>query len=206
MRLVSILLFKWDGEGAGGDDKPLLLSSHIDVSFANFFLRNSLKEHILFHSRLVVERTGLNTRQSVEFDQDLGFCHCYVHPCGIAAAVLADKEYPQRVAFSLISKVMLEFTQKYPNQWMSINKDILFEFPEGDALLEKYKNPLEVDNILKVQRDLEQVTDVMLKNMNDLLRRGEELDDLIAKTDDLTKTSRDFYRTAKAQNQCCKYY
>lgn len=205
MRLVSILLFKWDGEG-GDTPKPLLLTFHADVSFVNFFMRGTVKEHILFHSRLIVERTRLNCRQTVELDQDLGFCHCYVHPCGIAAAVLADKEYPQRVAFSLISKVLLEFTQKYPNEWNSVTQDTQLDFPQGDVLLAKYQNPLEVDNILKVQRDLDEVTGVMLKNMNDLLRRGEELDDLIAKTDDLTKTSRDFYRTAKAQNQCCKYY
>lgn len=103
MKLISILLFKWDVE------KPILLSSHIDVSFINFFMRDPVKEHILFHSRLVCSRTPLNVRQSVKMEQNLGFCHAYSHPSGLAATVLCDAEYPSRVAFSLINQILKAF-------------------------------------------------------------------------------------------------
>lgn len=103
MKLISILIFKWDSE------KPTLLSTHTDVSFINFFMRSTVKEHILFHSRLVCSRTSLNVRQSVQMEQNLGFCHSYSHPSGLAATVMCDPEYPNRVAFSLINQVLRTF-------------------------------------------------------------------------------------------------
>lgn len=46
----------------------------------------------------------------------------------------------------------------------------------------------------------------MLKNMDELLQRGEKLEDLMQKTSDLSKTSVEFYRSARSQNQCCNLY
>lgn len=46
----------------------------------------------------------------------------------------------------------------------------------------------------------------MLKNVDEILQRGEKLEDLMQRTNDLSKTSRDFYRSARTQNQCCSLY
>lgn len=108
MKLISILVFKWN------EEHPVLLSSHIDVSFVNFFMRNAVKEHILFHSRLVCSRTAVNTRQTVQFEQNLGSCHCYVHPCGLAGTILTDAEYSQRVAYSLMNQALRTFYEVGP--------------------------------------------------------------------------------------------
>jgi len=39
--------------------------------------------------------------------------------------------------------------------------------------------------------------------MDQLLQRGEKLDDLVAKSNDLSFSSKKFYQEAKKQNQCC---
>lgn len=36
-----------------------------------------------------------------------------------------------------------------------------------------------------------------------VLQRGEKLDDLVAKSSDLSAQSKAFYKTAKKQNSCC---
>lgn len=200
MKLVSILIFKWNSEN------PILLSSHMDLSFANFFMRNAVKEHIIFHSRLICSRTGINMRQTIQFEQNLGNCHSYVHPSGLACTVLTDAEYSQRVVYSLINQVLRSFHQMHHEALSSITEDTELPFPEGDTFLQSYQNPTEADKLLKVQKDLDEVRGVMLKNMDELLQRGEKLDDLMMKTSDLSKTSLQFYRSAKKQNQCCRLY
>lgn len=151
MKLFSILIFKWDQQ------QPALLSSHVDVSSVNFFMRNTVKEYILFNSRLICSRTGVNERQTVQFPQELGCCHAYVHPSGLAGTVLTDQEYPQRVAFSLLNQALRAFYEKHPDAWLRIQKDTLLPFPDGDELLKTYQNPVEADKLLKIQRDLDEV-------------------------------------------------
>jgi synaptobrevin family protein YKT6 len=63
------------------------------------------------------------------------------------------------------------------------------------------------DNILKLQSELNEVTDIMKKNLNELLKREENLDGLMAKSKDLSSVSVEFYKKAKsANNKCCKLY
>ena len=37
------------------------------------------------------------------------------------------------------------------------------------------------------------------------LERGQKIDDLVSKSNDLSGSSKMFYKTAKKQNQCCSY-
>ncbi len=63
------------------------------------------------------------------------------------------------------------------------------------------------DNILKLQSELSEVTNIMKKNLNELLKREENLDGLMAKSKDLSSVSVEFYKKAKtANNKCCKLY
>ncbi|CEL93657.1 unnamed protein product [Vitrella brassicaformis CCMP3155] len=200
MRLLSLTLYRWK------PDHPVELSSHYDLSHFPFFQRKTVQEHIRFHSRLICARTPVGRRQSVEFEQNLGNCHVYVHPSGLAAAVLTSAEYPMRVAFSMLSEVLRLFQDKYGGQWENTDADRSIGFTEGDEYVKKFQNPAEADKLTKVQKDLDEVKDVMLKSIEDLLQRGETLDSLMQKSTDLSQTSYQFYRTAKKNNQCCQLY
>eukprot|EP00918_Siedleckia_nematoides_P067814 GHVU01147601.1.p2 GENE.GHVU01147601.1~~GHVU01147601.1.p2 ORF type:complete len:129 (-),score=20.35 GHVU01147601.1:830-1216(-) len=97
--------------------------------------------------------------------------------------------------------------QKLAGTWEHRTEDIQLDFQkEGDEMLVKYQNPLEADKLLKVQSDLDEVKDVMLKNIDELLQRGEKLENLMERSEDLSQTSHQFYRTAKKNNQCCSWY
>eukprot|EP01056_Protomagalhaensia_sp_Gyna25_P005316 Protomagalhaensia_sp_Gyna_25__5315@NODE_667_length_2877_cov_177_423538_g521_i0_p1_GENE_NODE_667_length_2877_cov_177_423538_g521_i0NODE_667_length_2877_cov_177_423538_g521_i0_p1_ORF_typecomplete_len204_score25_42Synaptobrevin/PF00957_21/1_2e16Longin/PF13774_6/5_5e10Mannitol_dh_C/PF08125_13/0_011Cyclase_polyket/PF04673_12/0_1Cyclase_polyket/PF04673_12/5_4e03_NODE_667_length_2877_cov_177_423538_g521_i013781989 len=203
MKLVSLLIFHVK------DEKAVLLSSHMDLSHFNYFVRGTVKEHVLFHSRLICARTPVGTRQTIQFEQDLGSCHAYTHSCGIAGAVLSDPEYPARVAFVLINRALAAFVEKYsPETWDTLTSDppTLFAFPQGDELLKHFQNPNQADDLSRIQADLNEVRDIMIVNIEQLLKRGEQLESLMEKTDDLSKASEQFFRTTKANNQCCKWY
>ncbi|EPR60050.1 SNARE protein [Toxoplasma gondii TgCatPRC2] len=201
--LYSLILYKWSPE------KPIQLATAFDLSSFPFFHRSTMKEHIVFHSRLICARTPLGRRQVVEFEQNIGHCHVFVHSSGLAATVLSTAAYPMRVAFGLITQALRGFQDIYAGQWENITDDvkegIMFN-KEASDLLKLYQNPVEADKLLKVQRDLDEVKDVMLKNIDDLLQRGEKLDDLMQRSEDLSNTSYQFYRQAKKNNQCCQLY
>jgi synaptobrevin family protein YKT6 len=42
-----------------------------------------------------------------------------------------------------------------------------------------------------------------LDSVEQVLQRGEKLDDLVAKSSDLSAQSKMFYKSAKKQNSCC---
>ena len=68
-------------------------------------------------------------------------------------------------------------------------------------------NYFKEDNILKLQTELNDVTNIMKKNLQELLKREEALDNLMSKSKDLSSVSVEFYKKAKsANNKCCKLY
>lgn len=47
----------------------------------------------------------------VEFENKIGHCHVYCHPCGLALTVLSSVSYPMRVAFGLINEAIRLFQE-----------------------------------------------------------------------------------------------
>jgi synaptobrevin family protein YKT6 len=200
VKLLSLILYKWKEENS------VEVANCSELSSFSFFHRGPMREHIKFHSRLIVSRTPLGRRLTVDFDQNLGKCHTWVHPQGLGAAVLIDAEYPPRVAFSLLSEAVRIFMEKMDGQWQDMGKDAELKCPEVEELFQKFQNPAEADKLTKIEKDLEEVKETVLQSMDDLLKRGENLDQLMEKSKDLSNTSVQFYRTAKKNNQCCKLY
>jgi len=201
MKLLSLFIYKWK-EGDGSVE----LVGCEELSAFSFFHRGPIREHIKFHSRLVCSRTPIGKRTSVDFDQNLGKCHCWVHPAGIGAAVLADTEYPMRVAFGLLSEAIRTLMERCSGQWESATTDMQLPCPEINEMFTKFQNPAEADKLTKIEKDLEEVKGVVMQSMDDLLKRGESLDQLMQKSNDLSSTSVQFHRMAKKNNQCCKMY
>ncbi|EEQ86184.1 hypothetical protein RJZ56_002811 [Blastomyces dermatitidis] len=59
------------------------------------------------------------------------------------------------------------------------------------------------DRITEIQDQLDDVKRVMHRTIDEALRKGEKLDSLIAKSDNLSMQSRAFAAQAKKQNSCC---
>ncbi|CDU20066.1 hypothetical protein YYC_00536 [Plasmodium yoelii 17X] len=202
--IYGILIYKYNSS------QPIFLSASVDLSSFPFFHRSSLKEHIFFHSRLVCSRTQKGNREVIELESGIGHLHIYTNKENdISVLVLTTKSYPMRIAFGLIDNTQKIFQQKCRGQYEHIISDLsegMLFTSELNELLKKYQNPSEADRLSRVQKDLDEVRDVMLKNIEDLLQRGEKLDDLMKKSQDLSNSSYQFYRQAKKNNQCCKLY
>ena len=56
------------------------------------------------------------------------------------------------------------------------------------------------------RKSLNDRVEVMHRNIEELMKRGETLESLMARSEDLSGVSYDFYKRAKKNNQCCKLY
>ncbi|CAO3627348.1 unnamed protein product [Cunninghamella blakesleeana] len=193
MKLYSILVLNKE------ETKGKIIASSFDLSSFGFFQRGGVQEFMNFTAVTIVERVSPGVRQSVEKDENVA--HVYLNQQGIALAIFSDKEYPSRVAFSLINKIMDEFFVKFsPEQW---NTDQLLPYPELADYLRKYQDPKQADTIMKVQNELDETTAILHKTIDSVLQRGEKLDALVDRSEALSSQSKMFYKTAKKTNSCC---
>lgn len=170
------------------------------------FTKRTVGEHLLFGSRTVCQNTPAGTRQTIEMKDNPYVVHCYVRLDGLAASVISDKEYSERVAFSLINEIMREYEATNKGAWKAEQKDKNEEPKFLQEYIKKYQDPTEADKLLKIQKNLDEVKGIMHKNIDELLKRGVKLDDLMQKSEDLSATSVVFYQKSKDTNRCCKMY
>lgn len=134
-------------------------------------------------------------------------CACsFVVLNGLAAVVVTDKEYPERVAFSLLGKVIVEFESEFGQAWRDVAQDQNLEPLFLKEALNEFQDPRKADKLVAIQEDLSEITQVMRQNLEELVSRGESLDSLMAKSEDLSHRSSELHRKAKKQNACCKSF
>uniref|UniRef100_A0A7S2JAI0 V-SNARE coiled-coil homology domain-containing protein n=1 Tax=Alexandrium andersonii TaxID=327968 RepID=A0A7S2JAI0_9DINO len=106
----------------------------------------------------------------------------------------------------MLSESVRIFMETMAGKWEDLNADAVLPCPPIEVMFQKYMDPTEADKLTKIEKDLEEVKGTVMQSMDDLLKRGESLDQLMQKSKDLSSTSVQFYRTAKKNNQCCKMY
>jgi len=72
-----------------------------------------------------------------------------------------------------------------------------------ESYLTKYQNPKEADAMTRIQTDIDETKIILHNAITGILQRGEKLDTLVAKSEDLSTQSKVFYKTARKTNQCC---
>jgi synaptobrevin family protein YKT6 len=184
-------------------EEAKVLKSHYDLQSFSFFQRGSVQEFIQFASKTITERTSPCTRQSVK--QDVYMCHVYVRSDNLAAVLIADHEYPGRVAHTLLTKIMDDFSAKVSSDQWSNGTEQSISFTQLPAYLTKYQDPREADPLTKMQNDLDETKIILRNTIEQVLIRGEKLDDLVSQSEELSAQSKAFYKTAKKTNSCCNF-
>ncbi|XP_065919443.1 synaptobrevin homolog YKT6-like [Dysidea avara] len=181
------------------DETPVHKKASYDLSSFGFFQKSGVKEFMTFTSDLLVQRTVVGQRISVK-EQDYR-CHCYVRSDSLSCVIIADMDYPVRVVFTLMNKVLDQYCADFPKSgWSKSSGDL--SYPPIDTMLSRYQDPKEADPMMRVQNDLDETKIVLHETIDAVLTRGEKLDNLVAKTDKLSTTSKAFYKEAKG-GSCC---
>lgn len=196
VKLTGIGILKWNG-----DQEATSLGLAADVSNYGYFQRGAVKEMMAFVARTVAKRTQPGQRQSVQ--QDDFFCHAHNRD-GLVGVVFVDKEYPVRSAFCVVNKVLDDFLQIHGAKWRAITADSTEATAMLEPALAKYQDPHQADKLAKIQSDLDETKVVLHRTIESMLERGEKLDTLVGKSEDLSMASQMFYKQARKTNSCCK--
>lgn len=186
-----------------GVNSATTLKAAFDLQSFSFFQRGSVQEFMTFVSKTMVERTQPTSRQSVKEGEYM--LQVYVRADNLAGILISDHEYPNRVAHTLITKILDEFSARVPaSTWPTANEATV-DFPILPEYLARYQNPKEADALTKIQTDLDETKIILHDTIKAVLERGEKLDDLVAKSDSLSMHSKTFYKTARKTNSCCNF-
>ncbi|KIJ56436.1 hypothetical protein M422DRAFT_23703 [Sphaerobolus stellatus SS14] len=196
MKIYSLSIFNAPPEGP-----TTSLVSANDLSSFSFYQRGGVAEFMAFFSKTVAERTPQGQRQSIQ-EQTYTF-HVYNRGGAekLLAVIITDQEYPVRPAFSLLTKILDEFSTTIPQSAYANPSSI--SFPQLQTYIQKYQDPRQADTIMRVQQELDETKIVLHKTIESVLERGEKLDNLVDRSNALSAQSKMFYKTAKKQNSCC---
>lgn len=199
-RIFSVMIFN-----RFSDESCYLLCRYDDLSSIFFLARSQFSELLLHLNRQLILATSPGLRQSVTLDRE-GIrehvrAHCFSTRMKLAGVIITDIEYPPRVAHQLLNKLLNEAF----NLWeMDLpNVDVDYSLPSLDNLLTKYDNPEEFDSALRLEREVDETRKILLLTVDQLMLRGEKIEDLAGKTKDLKYQSRVFHKNAKEMKPCC---
>lgn len=165
------------------------------------------RQHVNFNARTIAERIPPGNKASVSLENNIGVCYCWTTKDGLSATAIADNEYPERAAFILLNNLIMDFRETFsanPSVYENANSDVKLNYENMAVFLNKWQDPTEADKLMKIEKELLEVKEIIHKNLADLLKKGEQLDTLMVKSKDLSTVSVDFYKKAKKTNsKCC---
>ena len=131
------------------------------------------------------------------------FCYIYRLQNGLSVCCITDKDYPSYAAMNFLAKAITVFQEKIPKEtWMNINQDTKLQIPELSSLLIAYQDPTKVEKIEAIKKELDETIHVTIKTMDQMLDRGEKMEDLIDRTNDLSDATKEFMVETKKMNNC----
>lgn len=159
----STLIFRDDG-------LPLCASVDDDTD-PN--LQEQKKKVKILISRFTPTSANEATVESGEFE-----IH-YIRVNSVVYIAVVERNYPRNLAFSYLADVQQEFEHNYGNQLVKPNVRP-YEFVQFDNFLQKtkkvYNDKRVQGNLDQLNQDLKGVKQIMTKNIEDLLYRGDSLD------------------------------
>ncbi|KAI5476545.1 vesicle transport protein SEC22 [Pseudohyphozyma bogoriensis] len=138
----------------------------------------------------------------------------YLIDNSIIYLVIADKSYPRKLAFAYLTELSTEFSRSYPPS-TSLKAGLRpYAFVKFDTFIQRtkrlYLDPRGAEALGKgaggtsgldqLNEDLQDVTRIMTKNMEDLLWRGDSLDRMSTMSSSLRDESLKYRKQARQIN------
>ena len=129
-------------------------------------------------------------------------CHVYVRYDSLVGVCFSDQEYPISAAHGLLTNLLDEFTANVPkSKWHDELAVPEFKFVI-ERYLEIYQNPEPPTPFTKMRYNFVETRIMQYDSMEELLNRGEKLDNLIERTTKLTDSSKILHNSTKKINPC----
>lgn len=121
---------------------------------------------------------------------------------GLVYLCMADEDFGKRQPYAFLEEIKRRFVNSSLKQRAISAHAYEFRRDFGQVLASQmslYSDPGydESDQISKVRKEVNEVKDVMTQNIEKVLERGEKIDVLVGKTEELDHSSQVFHRQAK---------
>jgi len=153
--------------------------------------------------KLLSRKFGANSAPQASVESDNFTIH-YVVKDDVVFLCICDQSYPRKLAFTYLTDLADEFTSLYPSgQYLSPSLRP-YAFLEFDSFIQKtkktYQDSRATQNLDKLNDELKDVTQVMTKNIEDLLYRGDSLEKMGEMSGRLREDSKKYRKKARQIN------
>lgn len=162
----------------------------------------ALQEHKQ-QAKLIFRRINPNVepRCSIESGQ---FTLHYIIVEDVVFLTISENSYPRKLAFSYLDELSKEFSKTYGQKVESVRKPYAFvsfdTFMSKTARLYRDTRTASATSLDRLNDDLQDVTRIMTKNMEELLWRGDSLDRMSHLSTSLRSESEKYRKAAKSLN------
>ncbi|TPX33777.1 hypothetical protein SmJEL517_g03417 [Synchytrium microbalum] len=143
--------------------------------------------------------TDSDTRCSIESGP---YVFNYLIEVGVCYLTLCDRSYPKKLAFAYLEELQKEFQQLHGHEVASVGRP--YALARFDNVIQKlkkqYKDVRAQRNLNKLNDDLQDVTRIMTKNIQDVLGRGEQLNRMSNLSQNLAQESKKYLKDSKNLN------
>ncbi|KAF8318196.1 snare-like protein [Clavulina sp. PMI_390] len=181
------------------DALPLAASSDDEET------ETALHEHKQ-QSKLIFRRITPNSEPKCSIESGQYTLH-YLIADNVVYLTIAEKSYPRKLAFSYLDELSKEFANVYGPKVETVRKP--YAFVGFDTFMQKtarlYQDTRTAtasseSNLNKLNDDLQDVTRIMTKNMEELLWRGDSLDKMSHLSTSLRSESEKYRKAARKIN------
>lgn len=174
MKIYALMIY---ATPPGANAVPLSTAWKLDDF--GWLQRGNVQDIMAFMAKTVAERTPPTQRQSVQENAYVAHVHSRPASDGISGVLVSDTDYPVRVAFSLLNKLLDEFLLKVPSATYQTRVNALTtgsgeqppkgegivgagHFPQMADYIQRYQDPRQADAIMKVQQELDETKIVLV--------------------------------------------
>jgi len=149
--------------------------------------------------KMILRRLNRNSEPQCSIDSGPYTLH-YLISSDIVYFCICERSYPRKLAFTYLSDLSTEFSTTYPAQQLHSPTLRPYAFMEFDTFIQRtkstYSDSRATQNLDKLNSELQDVTKVMTKNIEDLLYRGDSLERMGEVSSRLREDSRKYKRAA----------
>jgi len=128
------------------------------------------------------------------------YLYHYIQEEGLVYLCITEEGFGQKDAFHFLDRTQNRFKKRFALRAQTASAYSLnteFSLVIREEMDRFNKNSNDNEKITMIQDEVNQVKDIMVRNIDDLVERGEKLDLLVDKTDNLSATAVTFKTTAR---------
>ncbi|KAG8188273.1 hypothetical protein JTE90_012107 [Oedothorax gibbosus] len=136
------------------------------------------------------------------------YLYHYVYEDEIIYLCITDENFDRYKAFNFLNEIKRRFQSTYGTRALTaLPYAMNSEFSRVLASqMKHFSESSDVDRLTKVKGEVDELTEIMVQNIDNLANRGEKLELLVDKTENLTSSSVTFRKTSQnlARSMCIK--